>query len=57
MIIYLILPSAIISTLIALLMMRTSYKFKRWEESLISVYFIFLALCEYFRRYGFENKP
>ncbi len=54
MIIYLILPSAIISTLIALLMMRTSYKFKRWEGiSLISVYFIFLALCEYFRRYGF----
>ena len=54
MIIYLILPSAIICTLIALIMMRTSYKFKRWEGiTLISVYFVFLALCEYFRRYGF----
>ena len=54
MIIYLILPSAIICTLIALFMMRTSYKFKRWEGiTLISVYFVFLALCEYFRRNGF----
>ena len=54
MIIYFILPSAVICTLVALLMMRTSYRFKRWEGiSLISLYLIFLAICEYLRRIGF----
>ena len=54
MIMLVILPATIISTAIALLLMRTSYEFKKWEGiTLIVVYFIFLAVCEYFRRAGF----
>jgi Ca2+/Na+ antiporter len=54
MIIYFILPSTVICTLAALLLMRTSFKFKRWEGMvLITFYLIFLALCEYLRRTGF----
>ncbi len=53
-IVNLIIPYAIFGTAVALLLMRTSYVFKRWEGMiLISLYVIFLALCEYFRRYGF----
>ena len=53
-IVNLIVPYAIFGTAVALLLMRTSYVFKRWEGMiLISLYVIFLALCEYFRRYGF----
>ncbi|MEC7229022.1 MAG: calcium/sodium antiporter [Candidatus Thermoplasmatota archaeon] len=49
-----ILPASIISTAVALLLMRTSYEFKKWEGIiLIVLYFIFLAVCEYFRRVGF----
>jgi len=54
MFIWLIIPYTIFSTAIALVLMRTSYVFKRWEGILlISLYFVFLALCEYFRRFGF----
>ncbi|MEC7097675.1 MAG: calcium/sodium antiporter [Candidatus Thermoplasmatota archaeon] len=54
MIMLVILPSSIISTAVALLLMRTSYEFKKWEGIiLIVLYFIFLAVCEYFRRVGF----
>ena len=49
-----ILPATIISTVVALLLMRTSYEFRKWEGiALIMLYFIFLAVCEYFRRVGF----
>jgi Ca2+/Na+ antiporter len=48
-----ILPASIISTAVALLLMRTSYEFKKWEGIiLIVLYFIFLGVCEYFRRTG-----
>ena len=54
MIMLIILPASIISTAVALLLMRTSYEFKKWEGIiLIVLYFIFLAVCEYFRRVGF----
>ena len=54
MIMLIILPATIISTAVALLLMRTSYEFKKWEGIiLIVLYFIFLAVCEYFRRVGF----
>ena len=54
MIMLVILPAAIISTVVALLLMRTSYEFRKWEGiALIMLYFIFLAVCEYFRRVGF----
>ena len=54
MIMLVILPSSIISTAVALLLMRTSYEFRKWEGIiLIVIYFIFLAVCEYFRRVGF----
>ena len=54
MIMLVILPASIISTAIALLLMRTSYEFRKWEGIiLIVLYFIFLAVCEYFRRVGF----
>tara|TARA_Y100000589_G_scaffold64204_1_gene55675 strand:+ start:4171 stop:5295 length:1125 start_codon:yes stop_codon:yes gene_type:complete len=54
MIMLVILPATIISTAVALLLMRTSYEFKKWEGMiLIVLYFIFLAICEYFRRVGF----
>ena len=54
MIMLVILPASIISTAVALLLMRTSYEFKKWEGIiLIVLYFIFLAVCEYFRRVGF----
>jgi|TARA_B100001540_G_scaffold68185_1_gene61418 cation:H+ antiporter len=54
MIMLLILPATIISTVVALLLMRTSYEFRKWEGiTLITLYFIFLAVCEYFRRVGF----
>ena len=54
MIIYFILPSTVISTLAALMLMRTSYKFQRWEGLLlISLYLVFLMICEYLRRTGF----
>tara|TARA_B100000965_G_scaffold405537_1_gene439973 strand:+ start:3235 stop:4359 length:1125 start_codon:yes stop_codon:yes gene_type:complete len=54
MIMLLILPATIISTVVALLLMRTSYEFRKWEGiTLIMLYFIFLAVCEYFRRVGF----
>ena len=54
MIMLIILPATIISTAVALLLMRTSYEFKKWEGIiLIVLYLIFLAVCEYFRRVGF----
>jgi len=54
MIMLVILPATIISTAVALLLMRTSYEFRKWEGiALIMLYFIFLAVCEYFRRVGF----
>ena len=54
MIMLVILPASIISTAVALLLMRTSYEFRKWEGmTLIVLYFIFLAVCEYFRRTGF----
>ena len=54
MIMLVLLPASIISTAVALLLMRTSYEFKKWEGIiLIVLYFIFLAVCEYFRRVGF----
>ncbi len=54
MIMLVILPASIISTVVALLLMRTSYEFRKWEGiTLIMLYFIFLAVCEYFRRVGF----
>ncbi|MCH2648631.1 MAG: calcium/sodium antiporter [Candidatus Poseidoniaceae archaeon] len=54
MIMLVILPATIISTVVALLLMRTSYEFRKWEGiALIMLYFIFLAVCEYFRRVGF----
>mgnify|MGYP003866243125 FL=1 len=54
MILLVILPASIISTAVALLLMRTSYEFRKWEGMiLIVIYFIFLAVCEYFRRVGF----
>ena len=54
MIMLVILPASIISTAVALLLMRTSYEFRKWEGIiLIVLYFIFLAVCEYFRRVGF----
>ena len=54
MIMLVILPASIISTAVALLLMRTSYEFRKWEGiALIMLYFIFLAVCEYFRRVGF----
>jgi len=54
MIMLVILPASIISTAVALLLMRTSYEFRKWEGMiLIVIYFIFLAVCEYFRRVGF----
>jgi len=54
MIMLIILPASIISTAVALLLMRTSYEFRKWEGIiLIVLYFIFLAVCEYFRRVGF----
>ena len=54
MILLVILPASIISTAVALLLMRTSYEFRKWEGIiLIVLYFIFLAVCEYFRRVGF----
>ena len=54
MIMLVILPDSIISTVVALLLMRTSYEFRKWEGiALIMLYFIFLAVCEYFRRVGF----
>jgi Ca2+/Na+ antiporter len=54
MIMLVILPATIICTAIALLLMRTSYEFKKWEGiTLIMAYLIFLAVCEYFRRAGF----
>ncbi len=54
MIMLVILPASIISTAVALLLMRTSYEFRKWEGViLIVLYFIFLAVCEYFRRVGF----
>ena len=54
MIMLVILPASIISTVVALLLMRTSYEFRKWEGiALIMLYFIFLAVCEYFRRVGF----
>jgi cation:H+ antiporter len=54
MIMLIILPASIISTAVALLLMRTSYEFKKWEGIiLIVLYFIFLGVCEYFRRTGF----
>ena len=54
MIMLVILPASIISTAVALLLMRTSYEFKKWEGIiLIVLYFIFLAVCEYFRRVVF----
>ena len=54
MIMLIILPATIISTAVALLLMRTSYEFKKWEGIiLIVLYLIFLVVCEYFRRVGF----
>ena len=54
MIMLVILPASIISTAVALLLMRTSYEFRKWEGIiLIVLYFIFFAVCEYFRRVGF----
>ena len=54
MIMLVILPASIISTAVALLLMRTSYEFRKWEGmTLIVLYLIFLAVCEYFRRTGF----
>ena len=54
MIMLVILPASRISTAVALLLMRTSYEFRKWEGIiLIVLYFIFLAVCEYFRRVGF----
>ena len=54
MIMIVILPTSIISTAVALLLMRTCYEFRKWEGmTLIVLYFIFLAVCEYFRRTGF----
>ena len=54
MIMLVILPASIISTAVALLLMRTSYEFRKWEGMiLIVLYFMFLGVCEYFRRAGF----
>ena len=54
MIMLIILPATIVSTAVALLLMRTSYEFKKWEGIiLIVLYLIFLVVCEYFRRVGF----
>ena len=54
MIMLVILPATIISTVVALLLMRTSYEFRKWEGiTLIMLYFVFLVVCEYFRRVGF----
>ena len=54
MIMLVILPASIISTAVALLLMRTSYEFRKWEGMiLIVLYFMFLGVCEYFRRVGF----
>lgn len=54
MILILILPASILCTGVALFMMRTSYEFRRWEGAvLIILYLLFLAACEYFRRFGF----
>ena len=54
MIMLVILPASIISTVVALLLMRTSYEFRKWEGiALIMLYFNFIAVCEYFRRVGF----
>ena len=54
MIMLVIFPASIIIAAVALLLMRTSYEFKKWEGIiLIVLYFIFLAVCEYFRRVGF----
>ena len=53
-IVSLIIPYTLFGTAVALLLMRTSYIFKRGEGMiLITLYFIFLVLCEYFRRVGF----
>ena len=54
MIMLVILPASIISTAVALLLMRTSYEFRKWEGMiLIVLYLMFLGVCEYFRRVGF----
>ena len=54
MILILILPATILCTAVALFMMRTAYEFRRWEGAvLIILYLLFLAACEYFRRFGF----
>ena len=54
MIMLVILPASVISTAVALFLMKTSFEFKRWEGViLIILYLIFLAACEYFRRVGF----
>ena len=54
MVMFIIMPATIICSAIALLLMRTSYEFRRNEGiMLIVLYLIFLAVCEYFRRVGF----
>ena len=54
MIMLVILPASIISTAVALLLMRTSYEFRKWEGMiLIVLYLMVLGVCEYFRRVGF----
>ena len=50
-IVYIIIPFTILGCFVALLMMRTSYEFKKWEGyTLILLYIIFILLLEAYNR-------
>lgn len=50
-IVYIIIPFTILGCMMALLMMRTSYEFKKWEGyTLILVYLLFLVTLEAYNR-------
>ncbi len=50
-IVYIIIPFTILGCFVALLMMRTSYEFKKWEGyTLIAMYFLFLITLEAYNR-------
>lgn len=50
-IVFIIIPFTVLGTSVALLMMRTSYEFKKWEGyTLISVYILFIFTLEAYNR-------
>ena len=50
-IVFIIIPFTVLGTSVALLMMRTSYEFKKWEGyTLISVYILFILTLEAYNR-------